>query len=115
MPYNMVTRSDYTTTDLTKAGQVDVQRIALDAARVTEIAKVANSEIAKVGADAVSAMADVTRAATDVQRRLTMDGHSNEVFDDATSKALQVTGQNLITTANTAQKVILAQAARLMR
>ena len=109
------TPSRYVGHGLTKAGQFDVQQIAAEATKIKEITKVANHEIAQIGAHAVGAMAEVTRVASDVQRRLTMNGHRSEVFDDANNKILQVTGQNLITTANTAQKEILQQAARLMR
>ena len=64
---------------------------------------------------AVVTMAGLVRTAGDVRKQLTSSGYGGELYDDAQSKVLQVTGTNLITLANTAQKEILRTAVDAMR
>lgn len=111
----IVSRSSFTATGLSKAGAYDVQEVAQRATEITEIAKVANHEVAQIGAHAVGTMAQLVQGAGNVQRQLMDSGHRSEVFDDAKSKILQVSGTNLITLANTAQKEVMNQAVKHMR
>lgn len=115
MSTELVSRSSYTATSLTKASAYDVAEVAEQAAKVTEIAKVANAEVAQIGGHAVGTMAQLVQGAGQVRRQLMDSGHRSEIFDDAQSKILQVTGTNIITLANAAQKEVLQQAAKLMR
>lgn len=100
---------------LTRADASAAQYFSQVTAGISSVAEHANNEVAKVGAHAVTTMAQLSEGAGAVQRRLTVSGHSSPVYDDAHNKILQVTGQNIITLANTAQQQILRQAASLMR
>jgi hypothetical protein len=100
---------------LTKADTYDIQQMVQRGAKVTEVAKAANHEVAQVGTHAVNTMANVVREAGQTRNQLTASGHRSDIYDDAQSKIVQVTGQNLITLANTAQKEIMQEAARMMR
>jgi hypothetical protein len=111
----MVPRSSFAATEITLGSFYDVQEVANQSAKITEIAVVANHEVAKIGGHAIGTMAKLVDGANLVRRQLTMSGHSSEIYDDAQGKILQVTGQNIITLANTAQKEVLQQAAQLMR
>lgn len=102
-------------TYLTKADHYDVQQVIQQAAKITEVTKAANQEVAQVGTHAVNTMANVVRQAGQTRAQLMDSGHRSEIYDDAQSKIVQVTGQNLITLANTAQKEIMQEAARMMR
>lgn len=108
-------RSTYVSTSLGKAEVYEVQEMARSSAMVTEIAKIANHEVARVGAHAVGTMADLVQGATNIDNRLIAGGCRHPIFPDAQSTILQITGQNLITLANTAQQEILRQAASHMR
>jgi hypothetical protein len=115
MSNQMVPRSSYTTHSITKGSAIDIQDVAQHSAKATEIAKVANEEQAKIGAHAISTMAQLTSGAGQVRQQLTTSGYRSEIFDDAQNKVLQVTGQNLITMTNAAQKEVLQYAASRMR
>lgn len=115
MSTQLVARSSYTSTSLAKADTFDVQAVAEQSAKIAEITKVANHEVMQVGGHAIGTMAQLVQGAGDVRQKLLELGHRSEIFDDAQSKVLQVTGQNIITLANTAQKEILQQATKLMR
>lgn len=108
-------RSNYVATSLSKASSYDVQDVAQQSAAVTELAKVANHQVAQVGAHAVGTMAQLVKGATDVSRQLADSGYRAPLFDDCREKVLQVTGTNLITLANTAQQEILRKASGYMR
>jgi len=112
---DLVPRSSYPASSITKASAYDVQLVAEHAAKVTTITQVANQEIAAIGSHAVAAMAQVVQGAEQTRYRLTVSGGNREVYEDAQSKILQVTGTNIITIANTAQKEVLQQAAAYMR
>ena len=115
MSTQMVSGSRYSANSLSKADAYDVQQVAQQSAKITQITQVANHEVARVGAHAVGTMAQLVQTAEDTRWRLTCSGNARELYDDAQGKILQVTGTNLITLANTAQKEILQQSARLMR
>lgn len=110
MSSELAPRSSYLTTGLGKAEVYEVQDMARSSAMVTEIAKIANHEVARVGAHAVGTMADLVQGATHVNHRLIKGGCRHPIFPEAQDKILQVTGQNIITMANTAQQQILRQA-----
>ncbi len=110
MSSQLAPRSTYVSTSLGKAEVYEVQDMARSSAMVTEIAKIANHEVARVGAHAVGTMADLVQGATHVHHRLIEEGCRHPIFPDAQDKILQVTGQNIITLANTAQQEILRQA-----
>jgi hypothetical protein len=82
---------------------------------VSEIAAVADHEVARVGAHTIGTMAELVQGAGNVRYKLLQDGHRSDLYDDAQSKILQVTGQNLITLTNTAQQEIVRDAAYHMR
>lgn len=115
MSTQLASRSSHSATSLTKADTFEVQEMAQQSAKVTEIVKVANHEIAQIGAHAVSTTAQLVKDTGEVRRQLMDSGHRSEIFDDAHEKTLQVTGTNLITLANTAQKEVLNQAAKYLR
>ena len=115
MSTQLVSQSPYAANSLTKADVYDVQQVAQKSAKITQIAQAVDHEVAQIGAHAVGTMAQLVQTAGDTQRRLTDSGHGSALYDDAQSKILQVTGTNLITLANTAQKEIVQQAAALMR
>ncbi len=102
-------------TSLTKADTYDVQQVAQQTVKITEVTQAANREVAQVGIHAVNTMANVVKEAGQTRLKLTDSGHRSDIYDDAQSKIVQVTGQNLITLANTAQKEIMQEAARMMR
>ena len=54
---DLVPRSSYPASSITKASAYDVQLVAEHAAKVTTITQVANQEIAAIGSHAVAAMA----------------------------------------------------------
>lgn len=111
----LVSRSGYVVSALDKGVAYEVREAAQLSAMVTEITKVTNFEVARVGAHAVGTMAELVQGAGNVRRQLLESGHRSDIYDDAQSKILQVTGQNIITLANTAQQEILRQAASHMR
>jgi len=111
----LVPRSSFTRGSLTRASSLEVMSVADLAAKITEITKVADYEVAQVGAHAIGTMANLVTGAENVRRQLTYSGYGNEIFNDAQSKMLQVTGQNLIILVNAAQQEILQQAALAMR
>ena len=115
MSSELAPRSSYLTTSLGRAEVYEVHEVAALSAMVTEIAKIANHEVARVGAHTVGTMADLVQGAGNARYKLLGGGHRSDIYDDAQSKILQVTGQNLITLANTAQQEILRQAASHMR
>lgn len=111
----LVSSSSYNTTSLSKADAYDVQDVAQRTAGITELAKVANHQVAQVGAHTVGTMAQLVKGSNEVTRQLLDSGHRSPLFDDAREKVLQVTGTNLITLANTAQQEILRKASSYMR
>lgn len=115
MSNQIVSRSSFSATSITKGSALDVRDVAEHSAKATEMAKVANEEVAKIGAHAISTMATLTSGAGQVRRQLMDSGYRSEIFDDAQNKILQVTGQNMITLTNAGQKEILQYAASLMR
>lgn len=115
MSSQLAHRSGYVTTSLGKAEAYEVRDVAARSAMVAEITKIANHEVARVGAHTVGTMAELVQGAGNVRYKLLEGGHRSDIYDDAQSKILQVTGQNLITLANTAQQEILRQAASHMR
>lgn len=115
MNSQLAPRSSHVASSLGKAEVYEVQEVAQLSAMVTEITKVANYEVARVGAHAVGTMAELVQGAANVHRGLIGAGCRNPIFPDAQDKLLQVTGQNIITLANTAQQEILRQAASHMR
>jgi hypothetical protein len=115
MNSQLAPRSGHVASSLGKAEVYEVQEVAQRSAMVTEITKVANFEVARVGAHAVGTMADLVQGAGNVHRQLLDSGHRSDIYVDAQIKMLQVTGQNIITLANTAQQEILRQAASHMR
>jgi hypothetical protein len=115
MSTELVSRSSYTSSSLTKADAYDVRDAAFHSAKATELTKVANEEIAKIGAHTIGTMANLTSGAGQVRRQLMDSGHRSEVYDDAQNKILQVTGQNMITMANAGQKEVLQYTASRMR
>jgi len=110
-----VSRSSLTAGSLTRTSALEVMDVADQAAKITAITKVANDEVAQVGAHAIGTMATLVTGAEGVRRQITYSGYGSPVFDDGQAKVLQVTAQNLITLANAAQKEILQQAAAAMR
>jgi hypothetical protein len=115
MSKELVPRSPYAGAGLSKSSVHDVQAAAEHGSKVTEITKVTNHEIGHIGAHSIGTMAQLTVGAHEIQRRLIDAGLDSDLYDDAQTKILQVTGQNLITLANAAQKEIIQEAARLMR
>ena len=115
MSSQLAPRSSHITTSLTKSDTYDLQELAQQTAKITEVIKVANHEIAQIGAHAVSTTAQLVKDAGEARRQMMDSGHRSEIFDDAQSKTLQVTGTNIITLANTAQKEVLNQATKYMR
>lgn len=111
----LVSRSGYVPNALAKADAYAVQDVAQQTAAVSEITKVANHQVAQVGAHAVGTMAQLVQGSNDVSRQLTDSGHRSSLFDDCRDKVLQVTGTNLITLSNTAQQEILRKASSYMR
>jgi hypothetical protein len=115
MSTDLVSRSSFTATGITKADSYDVQQVATQGAKVTVITDLASREIAQIGAQVIMAMAQLTQGAESTRRQLLESGVRNDVYDDAHSKVLQVTGQNLITLGNTGQKAVAQAAASMMR
>ena len=60
-------------------------------------------------------MAVLSKGAAIVRHQLTYSGYGSEIFNDAESKLVQVTGHNLIALANAAQQEIVHQAMSSMR
>jgi hypothetical protein len=110
-----ISKSRYTATSLNRSDTDIVRSVADHAVKATEVTKVANHEIAQVGAHAIGTMATLVSGANGVQRQLVDSGIRNPVYDDAQAKVLEVTGHNLITMANAAQKEIIQSAAKAMR
>lgn len=116
MDTNLISRASFSpATGITKADSYDVQEVAAQGAKVTVITELASQEIAQIGAQVIIAMADLTQGAESTRRRLLDSGVRNEVYDDAQSKVLQVTGQNLIALGNAGQKAIAQTAASMLR
>jgi hypothetical protein len=116
MSTELVSRSHFSTaTGIAKADAYDVQSVAAQSAKVTVITELASREIAQIGAQVIVAMADLTKGAENTRRHLLEAGVRNEVYDDAQSKVLQVTGQNLITLGNAGQKAVAQTAQAMMR
>ena len=115
MSTHLASRTPYNTTSLSKADVNDIERVAGRSAKITKITEVANHEVAVVGAYAVGTMAQLVATAEDTRRQLTASGYASDMYDDTQTKILQVTGTNIITLANTAQKEIIQQAAGYMR
>jgi hypothetical protein len=111
----MVSRSGFSASAITQGSAIDIKDVAEHSAKATEITKVANEELVKIGAHAISSMANLTSGAAQVRQHLLGYGYRNEIYDDAQNKVLQVTGQNMITLTNAGQKEILQYAASLMR
>ena len=111
----LVPRSSFATHSLTQVSAIDVRDAAEHSGKATEIAKAANEEMARVAAHSIGTMAQLTNGASQVRRQLMDPGNPNALYDDAQNKLLQVTGQNLITMTNAAQKEILQYAAAMMR
>lgn len=115
MSSELAPRSSYLTTGLGRAEVFEVQEVAARSRMVSEIAAVVDHEVARVGAHTIGTMAELVQGAGNVRYKLLEGGYRSDLYDDAQSKILQVTGQNLITLANTAQQEILRQAASHMR
>lgn len=115
MSNQMVPRSSFTAHAITQGSAIDIQDVAQHSAKAAEIAKVVTEEQAKIGAHAISTMAQLTGGAGQVRQQLMASGYRSEIFDDAQNKVLQVTGQNIITMTNAAQKEALQYAASLIR
>lgn len=115
MSSQLVPRSNYVTTSLSRGGSSDAQDIAERSATIAELAKVANHEVAQVGAHTIGTMAQLVKGSHDVTRLLETTSHSSPLFDDCRDKVLQVTGSNLITLANAAQQEIMRKASGYMR
>jgi hypothetical protein len=112
----LVSRSSFSTaTGIAKADVYDVDHVTEQSAKVAVITELASGEIARIGAQVIVAMADLTQGAENTHRHLLERGVRNDIYDDAQSKVLQVTGQNLITLGNTGQKVIVQTAQAMMR
>lgn len=115
MSSELAPRSSYLTTGLGRAEVFQVQEVAARSRMISEITAVADHEVARVGAHTIGTMAELVQGAGDVRYKLLQGGHRSDLYDDAQSKILQVTGQNLITLANTAQQEIMHNAAYHMR
>lgn len=101
--------SSYLARSLGKVETFELQEVAARSALLTEMTKIANHEVARIGAHTVGTMANLVQDAGNVRNTLLERGHRSDIFDDAQSKILQVTGQNLITMANTTQQQIVRQ------
>lgn len=107
--------SSYSVSTLDKDVAPLVVQVAQQSALVAEAVKAANDEMAVVGAHASIKMAQLTQACTTTRNLLTTNGARTEVFSDFQDKVLQVTGQNMIALANTAQKEMGVQAMRAVK
>lgn len=115
MSSQLVSHSSYVAGTLSKADIYDVQYVAQQSAKVTEITKVANFEMARVGAHAIGTMAELVQGADSVRRQLLEAGHRSEIYVDSQDKVVQVTGHNMIKLTNAGQEEILKNAVYHMR
>ena len=115
MTTQLVRRSNFTADALSVRKAQEVMVFAEEAAQVTEITNVAGYEMAQISVGAATAMANAMSAAANIHQRLACAGLSEPIFDDMQAKVLQVTGGNLITLTNAAQKEILQAAIAAMR
>lgn len=107
--------SDYSVTKLDNDVSHLIAQVSLQSSMVAEAVKVANDEMAIVGAHAAVKMAQLTQACNTTRNLLTSNGARSEVFADFQDKVLQVTGQNMLALANTAQKEMVVQAMRAVK
>jgi hypothetical protein len=114
MSNDLVPRTNFTSTSLTRGRQREVLSLADQVAKTAEITKVANCEVAHVGLHALGTMASMVVGTNDIQHRLTNSGNQSDLFDDALQKILQTTGQNIHTITNMAQQEILKEAMAAM-
>ena len=115
MPDYLVSRSSFTPGSLTRSSAHEVMNVADQAAKVTEIAKAAEYEVAQIGAHAIGTMATLVTGAENVRRQLTYSGYSSPLYDDGQAKMLQVTSHHVIALANAAQSEVVNLAASAMR
>ena len=115
MPNQIVRRSNFTVDALSVRKAQEVMIFAEDAAEMTEITNAAGYEMAQIAIYAANAMSDTLIGIEGIHQRLVRNGYDNPIFEDMQAKVQMVTGSNLITMANVAQKEILQAAIAAMR
>lgn len=107
--------SPYTVSTLSNDVAPLVSQLAVQSAATAEVVKVVNDEMAIVGAHAAVKMAQLTQACDATRYLLSVNGGRADLFADFQEKILQITGQNILTLANTAQKEMTTQALKAIR
>lgn len=112
---NIVPLSQYNAEGLSKNHADKVSEVGQYTGKIGEIAVVADYEIAKIAGHAVVTMAQLTQAVNALNKQLTDSGNQDDINNDFQEKILHVSGHNLITLTNVAQKEISQVAVQAMR
>lgn len=92
---DIVPRSQFRSTELTKEDAYDVIEVARQSGKITEIVRVAEEEMSSVTGNSIGTLADLTVRAANISRLLTDKGYRSGIFDEGSLMLLQVTKQNI--------------------